>query len=228
MRYLITHYSGRACYEVAGALLSEVRREAMFVTGPFSVCEPDDVIDLRRHLRATAKRGVSLRMLYHADSIDAHGREAFLRDMGELGAEVRLSRDDADGIIVTDSSTALVWHGKDQANRHCQLIRSPAIVNRLIKFADSLWLSAWGLELLDALNRDENGITVRVLFLLSHGLKDEIAARHLDVSVRTYRRYVAEVLAILKASSRFEAGVRASQLGLIPASRRGTQFSTAV
>jgi hypothetical protein len=218
MRHLVAHYPGRAYYEMAGDLLSKARSEAVFVTGPSSAREPDDAIDLHPHLRATAKRGVSLRLLYHADSIHTHGREAFLRGMGELGAEVRLSQDDADGIIVSDRSIALVWHGKDQANRHCQLIRSPAIVNRLIKLADSLWTSGWALELLDELNWDENNITVQVLRLLSHGLKDETAARHLEVSVRTYRRYVAEVLATLKASSRFEAGVRASQLGLISTS----------
>ncbi|NEE20393.1 response regulator transcription factor, partial [Streptomyces sp. SID7499] len=44
---------------------------------------------------------------------------------------------------------------------------------------------------------------------------DEVAARELTVSVRTYRRYVAEIMTLLDATSRFQAGVRAAELGLL-------------
>ncbi len=37
------------------------------------------------------------------------------------------------------------------------------------------------------------------------------------MSLRTYRRYVAEILRDLDAISRFQAGARAVQLGLLPA-----------
>ncbi len=43
-----------------------------------------------------------------------------------------------------------------------------------------------------------------------------MAARELSVSVRTYRRYVAEMMSLLGADSRFQAGVRAAELGLPP------------
>ncbi|MFG1868437.1 helix-turn-helix transcriptional regulator [Micromonospora arborensis] len=60
---------------------------------------------------------------------------------------------------------------------------------------------------------------VRVLTMLDSGYTDETAARKLGVSVRTYRRYVAETMAQLDVSSRFQAGVRAATLNLIPAPR---------
>ncbi|MFG1711923.1 hypothetical protein [Micromonospora sp. NPDC049203] len=62
---------------------------------------------------------------------------------------------------------------------------------------------------------------VRVLTMLDAGYTDETAARKLGVSVRTYRRYVAETMAQLDVSSRFQAGVRAATLNLIPAPRPG-------
>ncbi|MGL4340191.1 MAG: hypothetical protein ACRCSP_07205 [Rhodoglobus sp.] len=56
----------------------------------------------------------------------------------------------------------------------------------------------------------------QILDSLRIGLGDESAARELCVSVRTYRRYVAEALVVLKARSRFQAGVKATQLGYLP------------
>jgi DNA-binding NarL/FixJ family response regulator len=53
-----------------------------------------------------------------------------------------------------------------------------------------------------------------ILRLLSAGQKDEAAARSMGVSVRTYRRRVAELMALLGAESRFQAGERARALGL--------------
>ena len=42
----------------------------------------------------------------------------------------------------------------------------------------------------------------------------QAAARRLGTSLRTYRRRVAELMAALEAGSRFQAGVRAGELGL--------------
>lgn len=53
-----------------------------------------------------------------------------------------------------------------------------------------------------------------VLRTLGAGLTDEAAARRLGTSLRTYRRRVADLMAVLEAGSRFQAGVRASELGL--------------
>jgi hypothetical protein len=53
-----------------------------------------------------------------------------------------------------------------------------------------------------------------ILQALGAGLTDEAAARRLGTSLRTYRRRVAELMAALEAGSRFQAGVRAGELGL--------------
>ena len=42
----------------------------------------------------------------------------------------------------------------------------------------------------------------------------EPAARRLGTLLRTYRRRVAELMATLEAGSRFQAGIRAGELGL--------------
>jgi DNA-binding NarL/FixJ family response regulator len=53
-----------------------------------------------------------------------------------------------------------------------------------------------------------------VLRALSDGLTDEAASRRLAVSLRTYRRRVADLMTALEADSRFQAGLRAGELGL--------------
>ncbi|KAK1179563.1 helix-turn-helix transcriptional regulator [Streptomyces sp. NBS 14/10] len=57
---------------------------------------------------------------------------------------------------------------------------------------------------------------LRILECLRAGVTDEVAARDLKVSLRTYRRYVAEIMRELGAHSRFQAGVRAVETGLLP------------
>lgn len=57
--------------------------------------------------------------------------------------------------------------------------------------------------------------TRQILTLLSKGYKDDVAARQVGVSVRTYRRYVADLARILGVRSRFQIAVRAVELGLM-------------
>ncbi len=54
-----------------------------------------------------------------------------------------------------------------------------------------------------------------VVEALGGGATDAAAARALGMSVRTYRRRVAEPMPAPGASSRFQAGVRARDLGLV-------------
>lgn len=51
-----------------------------------------------------------------------------------------------------------------------------------------------------------------VIRLLSEGLSDEDAAHELQVSIRTFRRYVAHIKESLHARNRFQAAVRVARL----------------
>jgi DNA-binding NarL/FixJ family response regulator len=55
----------------------------------------------------------------------------------------------------------------------------------------------------------------KVLRLLADGLTDDAIARQVGVSVRTVRNDMAAAMLSLDARSRFQAGVRAAQLGLL-------------
>jgi DNA-binding CsgD family transcriptional regulator len=63
----------------------------------------------------------------------------------------------------------------------------------------------------------------RTLRQLCSGRTDEAAARTLHISLRTYRRYVADILREFGVSSRFQAGVRAFELGLLSSEEAGPE-----
>jgi len=80
---------------------------------------------------------------------------------------------------------------------------------------DAVWQASDPLDVY--LRRDRPRIDAdqrKILRALAEGLTDETAARRLGVSLRTYRRRVAELLASLESASRFQAGARAGELGL--------------
>jgi DNA-binding NarL/FixJ family response regulator len=54
-----------------------------------------------------------------------------------------------------------------------------------------------------------------ILERLREGHTDDVAARQIRVSLRTYRRHVAAIMRDVGANSRFQAGVRAVELGLL-------------
>ena len=56
----------------------------------------------------------------------------------------------------------------------------------------------------------------QLLALLAAGLKDEAIARQLGVSLRTVHRRTSQLLDGVGARTRFQAGLRAAQLGLLP------------
>jgi hypothetical protein len=118
--------------------------------------------------------------------------------------------------IMVDGTAALVVAGSG-AGRRASVIRVPEVLTTLHTLFDSVWRTAVPAhERVVFGDRARAAFARQILGALRAGVTDEVAARELTVSVRTYRRYVAEIMTLLGASSRFQAGVRAAQLGLLP------------
>lgn len=65
-----------------------------------------------------------------------------------------------------------------------------------------------------------------VLATLYAGLKDEVAARQVAVSLRTYRRRVADLMDYFSVDTRFELGVRVAEMGILPATAKSWSSCT--
>lgn len=55
-----------------------------------------------------------------------------------------------------------------------------------------------------------------LLHALARGGKDEIVARRLGMSTRTFRRRLMNLMIRLDVTSRFQAGAKAAHAGLLP------------
>jgi DNA-binding CsgD family transcriptional regulator len=130
---------------------------------------------------------------------------------GRPGVEVRRLPGFTTWLAMVDS-TAVVFPGQqDRPERERTVLRAPAV----------LAVAAWAFHQarpapsFDVTLPQLSPLEVRILRCLSAGLKDEQAARRLEISVRTYRRRVTALCERLDASSRFEAGMAAAKRGLV-------------
>jgi DNA-binding CsgD family transcriptional regulator len=134
-----------------------------------------------------------------------------LRGLVGDGAEVRLYPRRLPRMIMLGSETAIL-----QADTRAQgffLASGPELVDFIRNLYGVLWEQATEISSIAAIDLDP--VQSQVLEQLYRGAKDETAAREINVSVRTYRRHVATIMQFLDVKSRFEAGVKVAQLGLV-------------
>ncbi len=160
--------------------------------------------------------GLQVSKLYNPAAVTDPADAAHLRELASTGVRVRICPTSlAHETIIIDRKIAILAGAPVAGVREYSVIMAPEVVAGV----RSLFLATWAgaTELNDYLpaappDVDEHGLAI--LRLLSAGQKDEAAARSMGVSVRTYRRRVAELMTLLGAESRFQAGERARALGL--------------
>lgn len=169
--------------------------------------------DQVRHKRGS---GVEFYKLYNPIALADPSATEHLLVIAKAGAKVRISTTALPHeTLIVDRKLAILAGPMVAGERDFTVVTTPHVVASVRALVLSAWQSAT--DLIDYLPApqpfvDEQGLTI--LRSLSAGQKDETAARQLGLSVRTYRRRVAELMELLGASSRFQAGVRARELGL--------------
>ncbi|WP_051766903.1 helix-turn-helix transcriptional regulator [Saccharothrix syringae] len=115
-------------------------------------------------------------------------------------------------MTLVDDRVALVATGGGLA-----VVRDRAVVGAVRALSRAVWEDAVDLRAVRRaeLAWPEGSASRQVLELLCAGYIDEVAARRMGLSVRTYRRHVADLMTGLAARSRFHAGVLAARLGLV-------------
>jgi DNA-binding CsgD family transcriptional regulator len=143
----------------------------------------------------------------------AEGAMRFAARAEACGVQVRVARVALPELMLVDDRVALVRAPGGQPGL---VTRAPAILRTLHGMFHGAWESARPVA--DQWRRTDlchDELTRQILGCLGAGYKDDTAARKLGLSVRTYRRYVAELMREIGAMSRFQAGVRAAELGLV-------------
>ena len=138
----------------------------------------------------------------------------YLETLVRHGAEVRIADTLPHRLVVFDRAVSFLPVDPRRPSGGALVVREPAITANLVVLFESLWSTALDLDqALRSVAPVASELDRAVLMLMSSGVKDEAAARQLNVSDRTYRRHAADLLLRLGASSRFQAGVEAVRRG---------------
>jgi DNA-binding NarL/FixJ family response regulator len=140
-----------------------------------------------------------------------------LRRIVTAGAQVRISGGPLpQETIVIDRRIAIIAGEQTPAGLEYTVTTSPALVAGVEDLFQAAWAAAtdFGAYLSGEVPFPLDDSAQAILRALGGGLTDEVAARRLGVSLRTYRRRVADLMLALDADSRFQAGLRIGELGL--------------
>jgi DNA-binding NarL/FixJ family response regulator len=166
-------------------------------------------------IAAHRRGGVRVRKLYRPGVLLNPSTAQHLAALHEAGADIRITQDEINETILLDRRTAILAGDITAGARSYSVITQPDVVQGVASLFEAAWRGSADLTAYDASLAELRELAPRVLELLATGGKDETAARSLGLGVRTYRRRVAELMAALGAESRFQAGVRARELGLV-------------
>ncbi|MFI8389855.1 TrmB family transcriptional regulator sugar-binding domain-containing protein [Streptomyces sp. NPDC085540] len=171
-----------------------------------------------RELLGGARQGVAVRLLSSPDLMD---EEFAVEQSGsQRPVAIRVAQIPPIQALIADRETALVV-AHAAVGRRASLIRVPEVMRTLATLFDNVWVQALPAgERLVFGDRRRAALTRRILGALQTSVTDEVAAREQGISVRTYRRHVADIMTMLGATSRFQAGARAAELGLLPPVKR--------
>lgn len=217
-----------AC-EVLRQTLSElpIPRRSVHLTGRFAaeaINRPDS--DLARFACGqTLGRSHGLRLLLPQTDMPGPETHSRLTRLTAEGTQIRVSSGSLPNLALLAREVALVETAAGQDGRPQIVVVRREATDALYQFQQTLWEHA--AELMQPrrgarpVRLDE--AQTQVLRMLGSGMKDDTAARQMNVSVRTYRRHVAAILKTLGVNTRFEAGLKAAELGLLTQRRVPSQ-----
>ena len=167
------------------------------------------------------ERGVKMRSVYPEDCRSDPAVLAYHRTVTKHGAEVRYAKQVPARLLVFDRKVGIIPTYSADNRRAALRLEGEGVAAMLVLNFDLVWSAATPEDAedtqveIEAPGADHGPTDLdRILLqLLSMGVKDEAAARHLGVSVRTVRRQIADLMARLHAGSRFEAGMQAAMRG---------------
>jgi hypothetical protein len=201
----------------AGHLFAGAKREFVCAARDLNTwAQPEARRAIRRQFQAVGTAGFMVNKLLSPAALADEAAREHLREIAAKGGQVRISSTPLPHETIIIDRRVMILAGRDAppGPREFTVTTSPVLVDGVY----ALFRAAWGTATdLGTYLRGEaphlDADSRAVIGALGAGYTDETAARHLGLSLRTYRRRVAELMATLDADSRFQAGLRAGELG---------------
>lgn len=186
------------------------RSEVLFFTrGPLRLTRVGVEEDYVTQYKMLAK-GVSYRCIVDAEFLALPGAAARVQRGIRKGEEYRVVPELPSKLVLVDRRIALVPLNPKDPVGHVLLVRASALLDTLYALFEMLWRSAGPLYLKQAESAtvaSESAESINELVsLLTMGINDKTIASELGLSMRTLNRRVSELMSVLGARSRFQAG----------------------
>ncbi|TDC24972.1 response regulator transcription factor [Streptomyces sp. 8K308] len=198
IRDRVTDWAFQACDEVLSMT-------------PWRAITPEYLAFARPIALRCLRRGVRFRSIMVAASLDHPPTAAYLAELARHGAGVRLVPEATERLLMSDRLVALLPARGDVLDDGALVVTEPGIIASVAGLFERAWAQAEPYPRPAGLPETER----RVLAAMCSGSLDETGARAVGVSVRTYRRRVADLMRQLGAGSRAQAALLARERGWI-------------
>lgn len=171
-------------------------------------------LDLR-----SLNRGLRFRSIVVREALQDTETLSYLRELQAHGAQIRVVDETVEGMLIYDRRASVVPMDPADPQRGALVAHEGGLVTNLVALFERIW--AQGEDLTDALDGAEepasplSDVERAVFRAMCSGDKDEVNARNIGVSVRTYRRHVAELMQLLGAGNRAHAALLARDRGWV-------------
>lgn len=160
----------------------------------------------------TMRRGVGYRVIYDTEGLGTfHSLDTDISACAELGEDARVMSGTPTKMMLADDRLGVIPLRTTPYEVASGVVVHPSgLLEALAALFEVLWAHAQPLAGPAAQPDD-----ARLLALLTTGLTDQVMARQLGISHRTFQRRLSALMDRLGATTRFQLGVRAASMGLV-------------
>ncbi|MFD9368337.1 helix-turn-helix transcriptional regulator [Streptomyces sp. NPDC060020] len=202
--------------------LSFFCRTELLSTQPGGPMTKDNIAAARPLTEQLLRRGVAMRTIVESGAVADPATAAYLQELTTKGVRIRVVERTAERLLIFDRQTALAPIDPNDSTLGAVAVREPGLVGGMISLFDRIWAESRELDEVVGSPAEGGGpegglseLERQILATMQMVDKDEIGAREVGVSVRTYRKYVAALMGRLDAANRFQAALLARDRGWI-------------
>ena len=208
-----TYLHGDAIGPFIAGLVSEAEEE-MLTAQPQAGRDAASLAAAALRDTAALERGMKMRTLYQHSARRSAFTAKYVAAVSDRGAEVRTLDEFFNRMIVVDRRVAVIPASDDLTS--AVAVREPSVVTYLVDIFDRTWERARPFTNRESttmrdIAAEQRAMTIRMLI---EGHSDQVSAKRLGVSPRTYAGYVADLKQEYEQETRFQLGYAMGQAGV--------------